>query len=214
MALHVAQVILPMFTSIPEDVIVNRFHFQVLNISSADGATEIASRLKTFYEEGYGSAAQRVSYVDWPLASVKVFNLEDTPPRIPEVRSLGITTAGSSATAIPTEVATVLSWHAAPESGVRFQRLYNRIYLGAMPTAAITLGAVDAFPTLSIAWRGQWATALEGLLAEDDIDVRWRQVSSATGSPVDRTITGGWIDNSPDTQRRRSVLPSARTNWG
>lgn len=213
MALMRVQVVFPFFTNLPTDVFVNQFHFDALNVTHAQAADEIQDRLLVFYNAVYGTASNRVSYILWSLAQVKVFNLDDSVPRVPEVRDLGMTGDGLTSSSIPTEVAMVFSFHAEPESGVRFQRLYNRIYLGGVAPAWITGSTTSAFPRFSGDQVGVVQGAAELLWDLNDIDVRWKQVSNAGGSTVSREIVGGWIDNSPDTQRRRSVLASERGVW-
>lgn len=215
MALYRAQVILPFFTNLPEDVIVNQFHFEAEPTDVDIVGPQIATALDTFYTSLYGAVGTgRVSYIDWPLVYCKVFALADPPPRVPWISpSFGIT-AGSLASQIPTEVACVLSFQAAPESGVRYQRLYNRIYLGGIPQTAITVSAVDEFPRFSTAFTDTIKAAALALLdSGESSGAFWRQVSRATGSTIAREIVGGWVDNGPDTQRRRSVLSTLRNNW-
>lgn len=213
MPLHVAQVIFPYFTGIPTDVTVNRFHFQSDGLLDSQVAELLDTRLTDFYQTIYGStAATHANYVDWPSIQLKVFNLDDTPPRIPEVRTMAMT-AGTGTTVVPTEVACVLTWHAAPASGVRFQRLYNRIYLGHLMSSAMSPSAVDAFPVLASGFITSVRTAAQDLLDANSSLLDWVQVSNAGGTTAVRAISGGWVDNSPDTQRRRSVIASARNTW-
>lgn len=215
MPIYRAQVILPFFSGIPEDVIVNQFHFDATPDDLALVASEIYPALEDFYQTAYGTVAtNRVNYVDWARVYCKVFNLSDPTPRIPYVSPFFVFSAGTNASTIPTEVAAVLSFNAEAESGVRFQRLYNRIYLGAMAPGFMTASAADEFPRLSSAFVGQVVTAAQNLLAAGEASgAEWAQVSDATGTLIARPIVGGWMDNSPDTQRRRSVLPTLRNSW-
>lgn len=216
MAVYRSQVILPYFTNLPTDVVVNQMHWwSDESVSRAADEAEIIARLQSFYAAVYGSGAtNRVNYVDWPLATIKVFYLPDTPPRIPAIASLGFATAGTNASAIPTEVACVLSYQAAPASGVRYQSLYNRIYLGALPSVAMATSATDAFPQFSGTWITTVRTAAEGLLDDNNASLDWVQYGKGgIGGMTNREIIGGWVDNSPDTQRRRSVLASSRNVW-
>jgi hypothetical protein len=43
-------------------------------------------------------------------------------------------------------------------------------------------------------------------------DVTWMQVSTTFG--IANPVTGGFVDNSFDTQRRRGSAPTARDTWG
>lgn len=207
--------ILPFFTNLPEDVIVNQFHFEAVPDDTPLVGSEIEIGLKAFYETVYGAtAAARCAYIDWTRVQIKVFNLDDPTPRIPWLSGFLFTTAGAAATVVPTEVACVLSFHAEPESGVRFQRLYNRVYLGGLTTTQLTGGAADEFPRISSTFITAISNAARNLLDYGESSgANWVQVSKATGSPLARPIVGGWVDNSPDTQRRRSVLATTRNNW-
>lgn len=214
MPMYQTQVIFPFFTNLPRDVAVNTFHFFSGDEDLDSVADPIATALTAFYAGVYTTgAAARVNYIDWTRIQYKTFNLEDPPPRVPVIRT-PTWTAATGASTIPTEVACVLSFHAAPESGVRFQRLYNRIYLpGIMPTH-LSSSAVDEFPRFASTFISQITTAADGLAVPFGTpSVAWTQVSRATGAIVGRPITGGWVDNSPDTQRRRSVGASSRTTW-
>nr|CRY96677.1 hypothetical protein [uncultured prokaryote] len=206
---------MPMFTNLPTDVIVNQLHFEAAPEDIEEVGDEIWTNLKTFYTAIYGSAnTARANYIDWTLMVVKVFKLSDPTPRIPWISPSFGFTAGTAVTTIPTEVACVLSFHAAPQSGVRYQRLYNRIYLGAIVPSMMTASAVDDFPRFSTAFCTQVGNAARTLLEAGELGgALWRQVSNASGTQIAREVVGGWVDNGPDTQRRRSVLASMRNNW-
>lgn len=213
MAFYRSQWILPYFTNLPTDVVVNQMHWYSNDTldDEAVGAV-IAARLLAFYGTVYGAAAARVSYADWTKVTLKVFNLGDPIPRIPTVWNPAYS-AGTAAATLPTEVAAVLSFHAAPVSGVRFQRLYNRIFLGCLGNGVMSAGAADEFPRFAPAFITLVTGAATTLLGANDGIVDWRQHSVASGTPTFRTITGGWVDNGPDTQRRRSVLSTSRNTW-
>jgi len=206
--------VLPYFSGNDRDVITNQFHFEGIFASNADAAAEIATRLSSFYGAFYPAAGtNRVNYVDWEAAYLKVFNLDDTSPRIPEIETGFWTGAGLNGSSIPTEVACVLSWQAAPASGVPFQRLYNRIYLGALPSFSIDISTASTFPVFDPTWVGDVNTGATALADLNDATCDWVQYSTAGGVPVARTITGGWVDDSPDSQRRRSVDATTKTTW-
>lgn len=214
MPLFRAQVILPYFTNLPTDVVVNQFHF--LDDTTADFeviAEDIRSQLSDFYEAIYLGATHKVPYINWAAAVVKVFRLSDAPPRVPIILNLGLIGTATATTNIPTEVALVVSFHAAPQSGVRYQRLYNRIFLGGIPNAWLADATAAHFPRFSAATVSRIAAAAVLLTPNPLAATRWVQVSQAGGVTAVRPISGGWIDNGPDTQRRRSVLADARTPW-
>jgi len=208
-----ADCVFPYFTGTPTDVTMNTFHFYTDDWDPPATATLLRQRLTTFYGLVYGAAAARVPYVDWPLAVCKMFDLSEPTPRIPVIQNLALTGAGTATAALPTEVAAVLSWHAAPESGVRYQRLYNRIFIGCAPSAWMAAAAVDAFPTFTTTAIANIRNAAIALRDADTLGLQWKQVSNAGGVTIARPVAGGWVDNSPDTQRRRGVLASSRNTW-
>jgi hypothetical protein len=72
---------------------------------------------------------------------------------------------------------------------------------------------VDAFPRIAPSMITRINTAADLLVGPLTYDVQWVQVSQAGGVTEARPIVGGWTDNSPDTQRRRSVLATTRNTW-
>jgi hypothetical protein len=206
-----AQTQFPMFTGIPRDVISNTIHFDWdETLTLADAATEIASRLTTFYTSAYNGGVYRANYVNWANGTVEVSDLSGPTPRIPEVRSV-IPTGAAAASTLPTEVACVLTFAAAETGGVVRQRLYNRIYLGGLEEACMTAGSAATFPAFGTPFMDFVGNAAAALLLENDTFLSWIQYSPTAG--VARPITRGWVDNAPDTQRRRSVEASTRSTW-
>lgn len=214
MTLLKAQVIIPYFTGIPEDVMVNQFHFLWDDSDSfSTAAANISTKLEAFYDDVYGAASTRVNYVDWANASIKVFNMGEPPPRIPWENNWNLLAPGTLTTAIPTEVACCLSWQAAPESGIPYQSLYNRVYLGGISTAYFFVSSSSNFPVFSTTFMTQVGDAASTLLAANTSLTQWVQYGKDGIGFAARDITGGWVDNSPDTQRRRSVVATTRSTW-
>ncbi len=214
MTIYRAQMVLPYFTGNDRDVITNQFHFEGIFADLPAAATEIATRLSSFYQAFYpATGTNRVNYIDWENAYAKIFDLDDTSPRIPVIENGFWGSPGLNGSTIPTEVACVLSWQAAGVSGVPFQRLYNRIYLGGLPSFSIDLSTATTFPVFDATWTGTVLTGATALADLNDATCDWVQYSTAGGVPVARAITGGWVDDSPDSQRRRSVDATAKTTW-
>lgn len=209
-----AQIVYPYFTGLARDVAVNTFHFIDDDDDFTASTTEIATRLSGLLGDIYGSSgAVRVPYIDWQNLEIKVFDLDQTPPRIPNIETGFFTSAGSANTAIPTEVAMVASWFAAPVSGVPHQRLYNRVFLPGIPTNWLDTATTSQFPKFATARMALIATAFQTLRDADTTDLTWVQTSTAGGTRVNRQIAGGFVDNAPDSQRRRSVDPTLRETW-
>lgn len=213
MAVLRSQVILPFFTNLPTDVITNVMHWETDDSTPVpDEAAFITPRLSAFYTDVYGSG-RAANYVNWAGARIKIYNLADTPPRAPVIDAplgIGITPSPSQ---LPTEVAVVLSYHADPVSGIPAGRLRNRIYLGGWATTLMVAGSVSTFPTIEAGARTTITAAASNLLAANTATLQWKILSQATGLAITSDIVGGHVDNTPDTQRRRGVLASARTLW-
>lgn len=206
-----SQVILPFFTNIPTDVITNVMHWETDDSQTPEAAAaEIQGRLDTFYTSAYGPG-YGANYVNWNACRIKVYDYADPEPRNPVFDDLlgNSQTPGNSS--IPTEVAIVLSYHAAPVSGVAAGRLRNRIYLGGWATIAMQAGSVSSFPTVEGGCRTNIVNAANALLLANTTALSWVVRSQATGVGIARQIVGGHVDNSPDTQRRRSVQATSRT---
>jgi len=204
----------PFFTNLPRDVMTNTFHVATAEPSGPDKnsvATTMASRLQTFYTNAYGGTATAANYVLWGTGTVKVYDLTEAEPRVPGTAVLNCSAITEVASDIPTEVSIVMSYHAALVSGTPASRLRNRIYLGGLASDAFTLSSTSAFPTIASAMRTNIIGAAQALEALNDANVQWVQYSPTTGLPS--PIVGGWIDNTPDTQRRRGVSATVRTTF-
>lgn len=207
------QAIIPYFTNVPEDVITNIWHFESGGPLDSALATTLTTRIETFYETVYGFPNAAANHVNWAAATTKSYDLSDPIPRVPIIKPMVINVTTPVASNIPTEVACVMSYHAAPVSGVPQARLRGRIYLGGLGPVCVTAGTTSTFPILGGGLRGAIQTAAQALLAQNDGVAEWVQRSRASGLITSSTITGGWIDNTPDTQRRRGVKATTRTLW-
>lgn len=207
-----SQSVFPMSTNQPRDVVTNVMHWDSPTdlFDKAAAADAIATRLSAFYDTIYSGAGYSANYINWALSRVEVFDIAEPIPRVPEVRDL-VLTLSPTATIVPSEVAVVLSYHSAPESGTPRQRLHNRIYLGGLGSSAIATSS-GATPIVAGSFRDMIASAADTLFAANTPSLAWVQRSS-TPTVTDRAIVGGWIDNEPDTQRRRGQGPTTRTSW-
>lgn len=212
MATFRATVVFPMFTNLPEDVITNTFHYSELTpMGLAAAAAAATPKLADFYEAVYAGSLGMANYMNPAIAHVNWYDLSEPAPRAPLTLPLGATIPVVSST-LPTEVATVLSFQGDHVSGTPQARRRGRIYIGAVPNAAMLASSISNYPLFSSAWiAGIRAGANTHLLPPPIADLRW-----SVWSPTDGTatfVTNGWIDNSPDTQRRRGIEPSVRTLW-
>lgn len=206
-----ATVVLPFFTNLPTDVATNTWHFESLTLDTADMAALWTPRLRAFYATIYGStfqwpnffAASSTQHVNW-------YDLADPIPRPVTTVPLGVPSAVFATTQMPTEVSCVLSFQGTQVAGVPQSRRRGRVYLGPLRTTCIDASTVSAYPQWSPGFVAAVAAAADlNLLTPGDADSWWAVWSPTTGASV--RVDNGWVDNSPDTQRRRGVDPTART---
>lgn len=213
MSIYRAQVVLPFFTNLPEDVITNTFHFEATTGATPEQvSTDVTPSLAAFYTDGYGSDGIAF-YINRSLAHVKWYNLSNPEPRVPFVADLGIGSIPQGNSNLPTEVAMCLSFQGDPLSGQSQARRRGRVFLGGMPQGIISPSIGNNFPIWHPTVVQRWVTSaqdnLYGVSGATSPDwVVWSPTSQAAVE-----ITNGWVDNAPDTQRRRSIDPTLRTIW-
>lgn len=204
---------------IPEDVVVNTWHFQSEGGGIGDSAGDlfdvnvdgVLDRLEAFYDE----LATMWSGALAGTATIKGYLFEDDVPRVP--RATRTTTFGTLADAMPSEVALCLSMAATIASGDRAGRRRGRVYLGPFGRNLTTYTSPqpDGRPA---------STQLNTIL---DAAVTLSTGASPEGfklavfSPTEK-LTGGstteawnvvhklWVDNAWDIQRRRGARASLR----
>lgn len=206
--------VLPYFTNLPEDVITNTFHFREI-IDSGDleaVADDLQPGITAFYTSIY-TALSGASCINGQGCYVNWYNLMQPEPRVPYRIDMPLNAIFVGTSDIPTEVAAVLSFHATPAPGVIPARSRGRIYLGGVVNTWMQSSSVSQFPRFNptaVDTIADAATALR-TATEGAGDYRWVVHSVTAG--VDYDVARGWVDNSPDTQRRRSVDATVRTVW-
>ena len=211
---------IPYFTGVPEDVIVNTWHAVYTGGGTPTNTNyaAFANRLTTFYQNVYANAnTLRGSWVNVGGATVKAYDLWRPEPRQPAyTAATPITGTTASAGNAPTELAICLSYKATYVGGFPPSRQRGRIYLGGFATA-LAAGSVSSFPEVSSAGRtnlaNQAATLRTGLLSDNWTWVVLSPTNVGLGLQETFEVTGGWIDNAADTQRRRGQKATARTTW-
>lgn len=210
------QVTIPMDSGLPEDSIVNVWHFDSDQTFSED-ADDVAGRLAVFY--------QAIDSVLFPAqvstpATIKVYDLADAEPRIPGYETTFALVPGASLSAIPFEVAACLSMEGARVSGANMRRRRGRIYLG--PCSVSAMDTTSPRVTLSSATRTAIVNAAVALATGPDVgDGRLAVFSPTTwaeegGTAADldaafEDVVRVWVDDAPDTMRSRGTAPTTRT---
>lgn len=132
----------------------------------------------------------------------------------PVLTTTGSWTTPSPTTSMPNEVAATLSYHAEytsiPEHapGARPRARYRgRLFIGPLGQNVVLTDSTTAEPSLGSGPRTAFKNAGAALMATGFWGV-WSRKDAAV-----RVVTGGWIDDAFDTQRRRGNDPLLRTTW-
>lgn len=197
-------------SGLPEDSSINTFHF---NVGTPGGAAydDVHDALVEFYSTAVPAGGTVVSLLSAVLSGVyvlKLYLMTDTPPRSPVAVYSSTMTPGTGL-ALPSEVAAVLSFQAAPVSGQIQARRRGRIYVGPLDASA-TQDSEGTRPSQSV--RDILCEAADRLRLKATADGNPWIVFSPTASSF-IAIEEGWVDNSFDTQRRRGEAPTSRQLW-
>lgn len=221
-----AQVRLARTSGLPEDVVVNTFHFLTASdpVDGTDAAL-ITTRIENFYKVAGDATVNAVqTYLSNVLATsgheIRVYDMGLPEPRTP-IRTLAMSLTPGSA-ALPSEVALCVSYRRPLISGVDPARRRGRIFVGPLSTAAA--GATSAGDVRPIAaFQNSLAFAAQDLATPTTGSPAWSVYSAPAaaytgkdGQPIPANpgdldaIVTVWVDNAFDTQRRRGAAPTSR----
>lgn len=212
--LLLVQVRLENDSALPRDAAINTFHFATSHPATVATTTEldeIVAKVKAAYDTAQtGSTNALTALLGSALSgawSMKIYDLHDPEPRVP-VRDTGpLATFTPGSTSLPQEVAICLSYHGAFTSGVNPRNRRGRIYIG--PLSSSGLVTSTGLPSTSansiidtVAAMGSW------LIQATASDCTWEVYSPTTNTHTG--VTGGYVDNEWDTQRRRGYRATVR----
>lgn len=216
MTVHMVKVTLPYFTAIPEDVVVNTWHFDSVASDPGEGPySALRDLLEDFYRTAY-SDVNGLKFAPWlrpALNIVQIYRLSDPSPRAPRWEGsmpIGDLTSAGTANA-PPETAICLSYQADVVAGTPQARRRGRIFLGGFAEPMFA-GTTTSFPSIGSGARTQISDAAEALLLAA-LPAGWTWVVHSRTIAGDSPVTNGWVDDEPDTQRRRGRAPLSRTTW-
>lgn len=201
MALARVQVTMLGSSGLPEDSFVNTLHWNGDGLPDWETwAGDLADAVRGAYVTLGGTVPFYPNGTVSRGFQVRVYNPEDEggPPVI-----VSGTLPSRAESPMPTECAAVLSFF----SESNRPRRRGRIYLGPLTFAALPTGQAR-FDTVV---RTALTTFAQQLEAFGGSSYAWSVYSRA--DDVHYPITGGWIDNAPDTQRRRGLASTVRTTW-
>lgn len=222
-------------TGIPEDDVVNTWHFDT---GQAFPTNDVASALNGHVAASYNDAAQgggagakllsfygpQVSRAVLPTVKTYSEELGGSPLAVDTMLAMPAAVGGI---ALPDEVAAVLSFHAdlagVPEeqpdgadAGVGVDRLRSRrrgrVFLGPFGDNAITGNPARIHGNLGSAMVDlavRMGNITNAVLTNGAVDAKWVVWSKKDGVP--RNVVGGWRDDAFDTIRKRGVAPLARS---
>jgi hypothetical protein len=198
MANFLTTVQFPAVSGLPEDTVQNDFSWVASDLVTLRAMTTAAipSFYNTAHAPGTVTLASRLSAKLSRAANIEQFTLA----------------AAVDGTCLPEEVAVVLSFHSLltdiPEeigSTRPAARHRGRIYFGPLNTASNQASDASVEPQTNAALRGA-ALFFLGLASAP-----WSVWSRASAAMF--TVSGGYVDNAFDTQRRRGHRASARTSF-
>lgn len=218
MANYVAVNRLQMASMLPRDVAVNTFHFTGPGEDAEDDALSISAKVITFFNSTPPPAANPTAYWLSPYlsrgaaaSSVAVYDIGQPKPRVPIGTFFYQLGAAANTTSLPLEVSVVNSVSGAPQSGVPAARRRGRQFIGPLTTAAVDAGSASVPPSIHGDMRTTLIRASERMAEDESADTLWCVWSRVNQSMV--RITRGWVDDDPDTQRRRGLRTTNRTTW-
>ena len=228
-------------SGISADTADNDFYFLCSDIDeiSSGRADALRDNLVSFYNDVHApGTADIASWLSIVLSrtasacSISFYSVEEFPtfpivwgsPK--QVRNWTLDAGGGGYGPLPSEVALVMTYHSLltdvpetesnptpPPAFIRpAARRRGRIYLGPLAQQAISYTGPTNEPFPIVGLTNAISGAAANLLTATPANTDWTQLSQAEGSMF--SVTGGWIDNAFDSQRRRGNDPTTRTTWG
>jgi len=199
MAIYRFQSSMHMTSNIPDDAVVNTWHFT--DAVSAAVLADVVTAWATFMDNIksiFPSTVERTAHV------AKIYDLADPEPRAPILTGNWLVATAPTGTPFPAEVALCLSYEGARVSGEAQNRRRGRMYLGPLDTAT---GDAAGRPTTTVTdlVLAQFQTFLGDM---DSANAVFGVYSRADNVLV--PIETAWCDNAFDTQRRRGLAPTVR----
>lgn len=198
----------------PKASIMNTWHCVTVGATTPLAAcTDFVDDLDGFYQTVDTHFSQ---YLGGNVPFARCFDLNDPMPRQP-ILEQSLTTLASASTWLPREIACCVSYKGTYISGVSPKRKRGRIYLGPLASATVDTANDGMFTSSFVSAVRGAALALQTASAASST-YRWvvysptsdpQRDNPAGGAGVDAdcwdAVTGGWVDDEIDIQRRRGV---------
>lgn len=213
------QIVLQGRTGIPEDQFVNTLYFD--HSPRAFDGDDMAGELATAVGAAYNTAAPGgpeemgrflSRFINPSLSTVRIYNMAEGIPRTPYVAAFGLVPQSASPD-LPEEVALCASFHGSPPITPRRR---GRVYLGPLNSLALAPDSADGGVAASrpTTRAMQCVRSWMELLHESTSTFGFEWVIQSNRPTTNYVpVTGGYCDDSWDTQRRRGVDPTTRWSW-
>lgn len=189
------------------------------NTIHAPGTTDIASSISTTISRA--ANAHTINF--YSVESPPTYPFQWGSPK--QVRSFTLDAALGGSNNIPGEVALVMTYHGdltdipetetnptPPPATIRpASRRRGRIFWGPFNTQVLSQQAPDNEPFPNVLISNAIIGAGTGFQAALPVGIDWVVHSEAAQEAF--VVTGGWVDNAFDSQRRRGNSPDARTTF-
>lgn len=218
MAVYRVRVVLPYTTNLPRDVAVNTFHFYRATELDGPELAQLAGTFTRFYSVAPPSpgGVSLSSFIGTTVTRgtlgcrTEIYDLADPEPRPPVAVNNFTLGAAGGGTNLPLEVSVVNSFQGPRLAGSAQSRRRGRIFVGPLRS-----GAVDGTgtPVTATPLRQLLISASARLRDECIADVggQWVVLSRVSGEVA--PVSNGWVDDDPDTQRRRGLRTTNRLVW-
>jgi hypothetical protein len=200
MALVDVQISLRPANNLPEDWVTNVWHFDD-GEGTGTQHDAIFAQLLDFYEV-------LRDYLPSVIAGtghwMRMYRVSDPKPRAP-IAEYEFVIPAPSGSPLPLEIAAVLSYEAAQISGVPQARRRGRVYLG-----PFNGGVIDTAGRFATAFLTTMTGAAEVILTASLASTTWKWSTHSQVLGTGAEVMSGWMDNEPDTQRRRGRTATSR----
>lgn len=210
-------------SGMPEDDMVNTFHFQFAGTIYGSHPAFLENAVMGFYNLDPGTTGDAVltymgtSGMAAPRHAVKVYNMGDPAPRIPVLSTTSTSGTANATQQLPQEVAACLSFKAVDLAGSIPSRRRGRVYIGPLNVSAIQ-------PVAGL-HGSEVNFVLQQSIVESALDLANACIANTTPwcvfSPTTKAAGGTeaeyllpvktvWCDDAFDTVRSRGRKPLAR----
>jgi hypothetical protein len=195
-------------TGLPEDGVVNTWHFDGPGADPDNVGDMLHDFFNTVPTGQSVSLASRLSgdLLDGNM-TIKGYDMSDPEPRAPVYEDTFTLTGLNTGDPFPPEVALCLSYQGANESGTPQSRRRGRVYIGPWASVADNVGRPSSTTQTIL------CAAARDLLDAANSALSWTWVQYSPTTTLTTPVVGGWVDNAWDSQRRRGWAPTSRILW-